>query len=395
MAYDPNDPYAVLLRAHPSAAGGSFGRPYPGDEEAAAATPTRRGPPPDRRPRQQQQRAVADEETPWQRLLRGVQGVGAGVGPDDGPNRWKVALAHIAANLPALFQGGPVNMSVIEGYNEERGEQRETNKTVAYLRQGGRDDLADAVLAGYDPRDALDQLMARPKEKQLVNVGDGRLYDPNTGKWISAPDSGQQFQLITGDAAKALGLDPEKAYQRNPKNGQITAVGGGGVNVNVGGADLKEYEQKTYTFLNRGLQAHNEMLQFEKVGLNTMEYAKALFNEQVLGDAIPPSLLNDPNYAAFRNASRRFVTAVLRKESGAVIGPEEWKTYFRDYAPMPGDRPEILAMKEKARRGELISMQRGLPEDVRMDIEIPELTDRSIQTFETQMPDSLKRKLGK
>lgn len=42
------------------------------------------------------------------------------------------------------------------------------------------------------------------------------------------------YQMITGQQAQQMGLDPSKAYQRGP-DGKVSQIGGGGVNVSVGG----------------------------------------------------------------------------------------------------------------------------------------------------------------
>lgn len=48
----------------------------------------------------------------------------------------------------------------------------------------------------------------------------------------------EKFEIVSGDKAAALGLDPKQQYKINPKTGEPTAVGGGGVTVqNIGKAE--------------------------------------------------------------------------------------------------------------------------------------------------------------
>lgn len=51
----------------------------------------------------------------------------------------------------------------------------------------------------------------------------------------------------------------------------------------------------------------------------------------------------------FYQAAADWVRAKLRKESGAVISPEEMIQEIRTYFPMPGDSPDVIRQKKKAR----------------------------------------------
>lgn len=58
----------------------------------------------------------------------------------------------------------------------------------------------------------------------------------------------------------------------------------------------------------------------------------------------------DDNAQALVQAQRNFVTAVLRRESGAAISEGEFDTERKKYFPQYGDKPAIIAQKAKARR---------------------------------------------
>lgn len=53
---------------------------------------------------------------------------------------------------------------------------------------------------------------------------------------------------------------------------------------------------------------------------------------------------------AFMQAQRDFVSAVLRKESGAAIPPEEMENEIKKYFPVPGDSKQVAAQKAKSRQ---------------------------------------------
>lgn len=64
-----------------------------------------------------------------------------------------------------------------------------------------------------------------------------------------------------------------------------------------------------------------------------------------------PSFAGGPNAAqqATDQARRNFVTAVLRKESGAAISPSEFENEAKKYFPQPGDTNSVIRQKQNAR----------------------------------------------
>ena len=58
----------------------------------------------------------------------------------------------------------------------------------------------------------------------------------------------------------------------------------------------------------------------------------------------------------YERAKEGFITAVLRDESGAAIGTEEYKRKERELFPLPSDKPADIEMKRKARRNAFESM---------------------------------------
>ena len=61
-----------------------------------------------------------------------------------------------------------------------------------------------------------------------------------------------------------------------------------------------------------------------------------------------------PEYRQYEQAQRDFINATLRKESGAVISPEEFENGKKQYFPQPGDDPATIAQK---RRNRITAMQ--------------------------------------
>lgn len=57
-----------------------------------------------------------------------------------------------------------------------------------------------------------------------------------------------------------------------------------------------------------------------------------------------------PEQQQVDQARRNFITAVLRKESGAVIGPNEYRDEERKYFPQLGDSEKVIKQKQDARK---------------------------------------------
>jgi hypothetical protein len=66
--------------------------------------------------------------------------------------------------------------------------------------------------------------------------------------------------------------------------------------------------------------------------------------------------LKSPKYQVYDRAVNDFLTAQLRKESGAAITEGEFALMYKTYLPLPGDEPPVLQAKREARRAALAAM---------------------------------------
>lgn len=72
-----------------------------------------------------------------------------------------------------------------------------------------------------------------------------------------------------------------------------------------------------------------------------------------------------PEFQMGRNAGDEFLTAILRKDTGAAITREEQAIYGRMYLPQPGDSSEVLARKAEARNRAVAALESGMsPEQI-------------------------------
>lgn len=96
-----------------------------------------------------------------------------------------------------------------------------------------------------------------------------------------------------------------------------------------------------------------------------------------IGEAAGLNIVISPEGQQYNRAKRDFITAVLRRESGAAIAQSEFVTEDKKYFPQPYDSAEVIADKAKARKTALESMiaQSGPAYDVLFpgpEISLPE-----------------------
>lgn len=72
--------------------------------------------------------------------------------------------------------------------------------------------------------------------------------------------------------------------------------------------------------------------------------------EQGVAPSMVYNFIKDPQAARYISSAIRYVNSILRRESGAAVTESEWQRYGAGYIPMPGDSPEAVAEKERARK---------------------------------------------
>lgn len=71
------------------------------------------------------------------------------------------------------------------------------------------------------------------------------------------------------------------------------------------------------------------------------------------------NLITSGDYQSFNQAQRDFINAQLRRESGAVISPEEFDNAEKQYFPKVGDDDKVILQKEANRNNAVNAMQRS------------------------------------
>ena len=119
-------------------------------------------------------------------------------------------------------------------------------------------------------------------------------------------------------------------------------------------AKFTEGQSNAAAFANRmvaGLSIFDELTESGYDPTNLADYLAGNLPGGLSGYATSPQ---GQSYLA---AKEDFITAVLRKESGAAISSSEFTKEDRKYFPQPGEGPEVIEQKRKARKRALESMK--------------------------------------
>lgn len=128
---------------------------------------------------------------------------------------------------------------------------------------------------------------------------------------------------------------------------------------------LTEAQGNALGFGVRARDADKIMSELEASGVDVA----TLLNKTVGSVPVVGNYAKSPEVQQIEQAQRNFVTAVLRKESGAAISAGEFETEAKKYFPQPGDSEKTRQQKADARKRaiEVLQIQSGreLPEVVK------------------------------
>lgn len=283
------------------------------------------------------------------------------------------ANPQIAAGVTPV-QRGSVDPSIIQYMLRDRNLRETGLKLWAANSQGQKSsepwqfvNLPDGTLARANQQTgAVERLGNYAKPNQdAVAVGDN-LVDRTTGQVIyegkgKAPTIVELFDEQTGQPYKAKFNPDTQSYDRvggvkAPSNGMsVTTNPDGTTTVSMGGAKppkLTEAEARNSGFLVRADQSQKILNGLEGEGTS-------LWNSTAGKIPVAGNFLRSQDAQKYDQAKRDFVNALLRRESGAVISPDEFGNAEQQYFPQPGDGPEVIAQKRANRESAIKGLDVG------------------------------------
>jgi hypothetical protein len=268
--------------------------------------------------------------------------------------------------------------------------------------------IAGTPAVAPNPQGAYASLLANPKaSSRLQNMAFNKMIaDPESftlsadqTRFVTMPDgttkqvaagTKKPIQIDTGTAIEFRDPDDmSKVLQRIPKSqmpnaGQVVeredgtylidtrtgqarpVMGAGGQPLIGGGKPLTETQSNAVAFGARAKESNKIVTDLEKAGVTNTGIIRSALGGTVgtapiVGEKLEqgvrsafnvlPTALGGPSpeQQQVDQARRNFISAVLRKESGAAISPTEFVNEERKYFPQIGDSDAVIKQKQDAR----------------------------------------------
>ena len=214
---------------------------------------------------------------------------------------------------------------------------RQIEQTIANERET-RDYMAQAAANGADSG-TLDAI------RKAATPGEAALL---AGPWIGRMDRMvQQANIAQGWEGLNLRRQ-ELELSRQRLVSEANAYG------TIDGKPQTAAQAQVAGFANRLLEAEGVL----RVVGDQFAARSAVFGEALGSTPLLGNLVKSPERQQFEQARRNFINSVLRRESGAVIGKEEFANAEEQYFAKPGDSPEVLAQKAANRNTAINNLYR-------------------------------------
>ena len=293
-----------------------------------------------------------------------------------------------AARLRGLMQSDMSYQDMVR-----QGVPVEQVKALAESRNFGRDEVArtteiegpggQKIIQGFDKfNNPIGAGVAGYVAPQLVNQGDRQAFvkpsaglslpvgmspserDASARGWASNNLAAQRFafeQAGGAEANKPQLVDGQWIYKPSAQNpqGMVVPVAG------IADKPLTESQGAAVMFGQRAAQADSILRNLESKGEGQPGTIKRVAQAMTpgLGMGLDESVGTLTNFTQSKiqqsaeQAQNNFLTAILRKESGASISPSEFATARKMYFAQPGDSAAILEQKQQTRADAISGMK--------------------------------------
>ena len=268
-------------------------------------------------------------------------------------------------------------VQVFSGDPEVR-KQHEEQKKQKYVQDLLQ--MSQSPWANKGQRSVMNMLVAKhmgvPK---IIKGADGYNYNANTGERILpnvqkepadrkimqdanginryVDNEEMVFQGVQKEPSKTTAMQNYEYGLQNPEfvDYQLAGKKAGATNVDVGVGGFNVEQSKAAGFADRMINSENILS-----GEYGVENAGTSKRDEIFSmlPIIGNYLVTD-DYRSFEQAQRDFINAVLRRESGAVITPSEFKNSEKQYFPKFGDDIETIKQKRKNRQVTIEGMIRS------------------------------------
>ena len=210
--------------------------------------------------------------------------------------------------------------------------------------------------------EALLSKQLNPQTPEGFTLGEGQIRFDGAGNPIARgnekvaeqPSAVREYEFAKSQGFPGTFQDWEASkkggmsLQVNPETGEVMFQQGGNIK------PLTEGQSKDTVYSTRAAGALPLVDQ----------YGEALTSlPETMGGQLPGvgNYMKSPEFQQAEQAGKEFLQAILRKDTGAAITPDETAEYGTVYLPRPGDSPEVLAQKKVSRQRALAAIEAGMP----------------------------------
>jgi len=290
--------------------------------------------------------------------LLGGQGIGGALGLSD-DFRDRLAMGIMAGSDPRQF--APLIQQRAAGMKERRAEaklEKPKAATIDYLRKQGFGEIADLVDAGSITASAGATLAYQ--EGQAIKGLERSMALEAFKAGIKPEKPLTELAKIQADYAAGR-LSPEQyetavqVYANKNKMG--LRVGADGAIQFTQGGDFKFTEQQSKDNV-YATRAAGALEAFEPVASSLTSFPMRAAEFDPTG--VARGAVQSDEFQLAQQSGNEFLQAVLRKDTGAAITPNEMILYGKTYLPQPGDNEKVLAQKSLARKRAVAAIQSGM-----------------------------------
>lgn len=246
---------------------------------------------------------------------------------------------------------------------DQRGQQTQAFMTLIGQANGAGDPaekqrlMTQAFVEFPEQAKQLRQQTALMREQEeLKQIGQPEAITPAQEKKFSIEDEKLRLRQLELDAQNA-GTDLERKKLENQvklqsqkiaKNERDALAEQKGPTAQKILKDSTEGQKKASSFAFRMVESNDELSNLE----NTIDPTARIIPMIASAGGVVSEAANrlaTPEEQQYASAASDFVTAQLRKESGAAIGDAEFERKYREFFPVPGDTPKQIESKRKRR----------------------------------------------
>lgn len=233
------------------------------------------------------------------------------------------------ANLELILKSPLTTLAEKNRAQQQKDIQESLNRSIAQQESNEKEIKQIAVDAVSKGADVVTlqriQNAKSPEEALRIQTESGFAIKPEKEKLLSVTEAmtlGVPYGTTEAEVAQ-LGIIPEKAPPLpKPSTQAEQIVAGYAVRLEQAETTLKDIEDD-----------------ISKMGTANFWIQKKL-----------PTRFQSAEFQKYDQASRNFINAVLRRESGAAIAESEFESARKQYLPQPGDATETLQLKESNRK---------------------------------------------